>query len=82
MKISKYINKYNFVDYYTKQPEMWFFTNSEIQAGIDLVLKNLGSSKESIEEDEDSNKEYDSYEYFSQLKLENASIDEDFKIYK
>lgn len=77
MKISKYINKYDFVDYYTKQPEMWFFTNSEIQAGIDLVLKNLGSSKESIEEDEDSNKEYDSYEYFSQLKLENASIDED-----
>ncbi|MGL4617233.1 MAG: DUF2779 domain-containing protein [Mycoplasmoidaceae bacterium] len=78
MKDSKYINKYDFIDYYTKQPEMWFFTNSEIQTGIDLILTKLGVDKELIEENDDEfyNDEYDSYEYFSQLKIENDKIDE------
>ncbi|MGL5245958.1 MAG: DUF2779 domain-containing protein [Mycoplasmoidaceae bacterium] len=81
MKNSKYINKYDFIDYYTKQPEMWFFTNSEIQAGIDLLLSNLGVDKGLIDEDDEEgeflDKEYDSYEYFSQLKLENKDIDKE-----
>ncbi|MGL5591570.1 MAG: DUF2779 domain-containing protein [Mycoplasmoidaceae bacterium] len=81
MKNSKYINKYDFIDYYTKQPEMWFFTNSEIQTGIDLLFEKLGVNKELIDESDDedefNDKEYDSYEYFSQLKLENENIDKD-----
>ncbi|MGL5640101.1 MAG: DUF2779 domain-containing protein [Mycoplasmoidaceae bacterium] len=79
MKNSKYINKYDFIDYYTKQSEMWFFTNSEIQSGIDFLFKIFDVDKELIDEDDEENelsdKEYDSYEYFSQLKLENENID-------
>ena len=30
MKISKYITKYDYIAYYTKQPSMWFYTNTEI----------------------------------------------------
>lgn len=77
MKISKYVTKYDYLNYYTKQENFWFFTNSEItsilKSKIDILSKgdNLFN-----EENDDSDEEisFDSLNLYKESKLEKDFI--------
>ncbi|MGL4647700.1 MAG: UU173 family protein [Mycoplasmoidaceae bacterium] len=81
MKTSKYINKYDYINFYTKQKSMWFFNNTEIKAGLDLALKKLRINLNEVDEVDDEINyetdeiEVDSYEYFLLMKEELGDID-------
>lgn len=81
MKKSNYITKYDYINYYTKQPKMWFFTNAEIKASYDEQLEEFTSNKKIIdlwdEEDDFEDDEIDSYERYRELLEENRKIDKD-----
>ncbi|MCV3754022.1 DUF2779 domain-containing protein [Ureaplasma zalophigenitalium] len=85
MKQSPYISKYDYIGYYTKQKNMWFFSNQEIKAQIQLQTK---LAKEKLapgyftdlidDEDEDETEEFDNYEYYEEYKEfldQNANLD-------
>ena len=84
MRTGKYITKYDYIGYYTKQKAMWFFTNAEIKAKIDLLLKNVSSYDfEDLDDEEEHDYEIDAYEiykeqtdFLSQLEI-NKNIDVD-----
>ncbi|MDE5651549.1 MAG: hypothetical protein K2H80_00570, partial [Ureaplasma sp.] len=65
MKQSKYITKYDYINYYVKQPNMWFFTNSEIDAAYQtqyqLALKK-SKDNDSLDFFDDDSYEEESYE--------------------
>ncbi|MDE7221942.1 MAG: DUF2779 domain-containing protein [Ureaplasma sp.] len=65
MKKSKYITKYDYINYYVKQPNMWFFTNSEIDAAYQTQYK-LASEK---------NKDNDLLDFFDDDEYENESYE-------
>lgn len=85
MKISKYLGKYNFIDYYTKPKGLWFFTIQEIESKLEsdiLFYKNKNKLKDAsisknIENDDneeenlDESLEIDSYEFYKQYKEAN-----------
>lgn len=84
MRTSKYITKYDYIGYYTKQKAMWFFTNAEIKAKLDLMLKDVSSYDfEDLDDEEDHDIEIDAYEIYKEqtdfiLQLEiNKNIDKD-----
>jgi len=55
MKVSKYINKYDYIGYFTKPINTWFFSNSEIEFILESLIK-----EKSIENNVDfSDEEYD-----------------------
>ncbi|MCV3728286.1 DUF2779 domain-containing protein [Ureaplasma miroungigenitalium] len=85
MKQSPYISKYDYIGYYTKQKNMWFFSNQEIKAQIQLQTK-LAKTKIQPgyftdlvdDEDEDEAEEFDSYDYYQEYKEfldQNANLD-------
>ncbi len=80
MKKSKYIGKYDYIAYYTKQPAFWFFSNAEVEAAIDAQMKLVTKSHnvQELDEDED-NEDYDGeqdyYELYKELKETNKDID-------
>lgn len=60
MKKSKYITKYDYINYYTKQPQMWFFTNEEISNSYHLQYQNAKKNNyidDNIDELDDNNNE-------------------------
>ncbi len=69
MKQSKYITKYDYINYYVKQPNMWFFTNSEIDAAYHTqyeltIKKNKDNYQLDLFDDEDYEEEsYEATEY-------------------
>ncbi len=79
MKKSKYVGKYDYIDYYTKQKPMWFFTSIEVQAGLSNELEKLKNANQVVnlvdeeddEEDDEEKKEYDALEYYHQC-IENG----------
>ncbi|MDE6082710.1 MAG: hypothetical protein K2F52_02410, partial [Malacoplasma sp.] len=83
MKISKYLGKYNFIDYYTKPKGLWFFSIQEIESKLEsdiLFYKNkkkLDNSNfddvydEDDEESFDEGAEIDSYEFYKEYKESN-----------
>ncbi len=85
MKISKYITKYDYIAYYTKQPSMWFFTNAEIESMYEYELySNLKKSNTTNinnwnnVEDENDNIEIepiDSYNRYRELLSEFKNVD-------
>ncbi|MDE6289610.1 MAG: hypothetical protein K2L64_02495, partial [Ureaplasma sp.] len=58
MKKSKYISKYDYIAYYTKQKAMWFFTNAEVQAALKAQY-NLYSIKHNVDSEDDEENESD-----------------------
>ena len=74
MKKSKYIGKYDFINYFTKQPALWFFSNQEIQATIKTQIKEIEIE---TEEDNDGEYDFDSYEYYKEIKEELGDVDKD-----
>lgn len=72
MKKNNLINKYDFVNYFTKQPSLWFFSNAEIMSGIELE-----TSINDFDDDEDENEEdiVDRYELYKEMLLNNEDID-------
>ncbi len=83
MKKSKYIGKYDYIDYYTKQKSMWFFSAIEIQAGLAAelkALKNKSSIKTDYFDDEDEAIEIeindDYLEYYFEQKESGEDIDQ------
>ncbi len=72
MKKSIYINKYNFLDFYTKQPSLWFFTNAEIETAIQL---ETSLANDDDEEEENEELDIDYYDAYKELLLNNKKID-------
>ncbi len=80
MKISKYITKYDYIAYYTKQPSMWFYTNTEIDTlyKTEYQLHSHNSNIEIDEEDDDEfdeNESIDSYSIYRELLSESTDVD-------
>ncbi len=76
MKKSKYIGKYDYIGYYTKQKEMWFFSNAEIIAGIKSKI-NLKIYDGYDEDDNlDQEDEFDVLEYYREELENNQEIDD------
>lgn len=86
MKKSEYVTKYDYINYYVKQPSMWFFTNSEIKAAYDLQMNeylsknNILAKSSNIfidEEDdnEDDNEGIDSYSLYRETLDELTELD-------
>ncbi|MDE6473174.1 MAG: DUF2779 domain-containing protein [Ureaplasma sp.] len=58
MKKSKYVSKYDYIAYYTKQKAMWFFTNAEVQAALKAQYSLYSINHASVS-DEDEEYETD-----------------------
>lgn len=85
MKKSKYLGKYDFIAYFTKQPAFWFFSNAEVNAAIEAQYKlaSHGEFVDDFEEEEDDEdedwseaRENDYYSLYKELKDEYKNIDE------
>ena len=81
MKKSKFINKYDYIGYYTKPKFFWFYKNSEIVASLNTIYQiNSNKNSESLF-DNDENEideleaEIDAYEIYQQSKEEFENID-------
>lgn len=85
MKKSKYIGKYDYIAYYTKQKNFWFKTNAEIISEIELTKKRYNPLYSGVEDDDEQEnafelgdgEEFDSYEKYKELLDENKDIDKD-----
>lgn len=88
MKLSKYINKYDYIDYYTKPKGLWFFSNIEIQSALDANIKKFKKNNnlekeinfdedlsELYDEDESDNEDFNFYELYKKNLLVNESLD-------
>ena len=90
MKKSKYISKYDYIGYYTKQKSMWFFSNNEILSAIKTQIERIKdeqknnqhyiniSLSDNNEEDEtiiESESEFDSLEFYKEQLEINKDID-------
>ncbi|MGL5630375.1 MAG: DUF2779 domain-containing protein [Mycoplasmoidaceae bacterium] len=73
MKISKYISKYDFIGYYLKPKWAWFFSNSEIEAAIEVEYSKMKQSYSNVDFDEESNEDY--LEKYKEIIYENQSVD-------
>lgn len=84
MKKSKYISKYDYINYFVQQKAFWFFTNAEILSAINTELKKINYlNDEDDDEDENDGHEFDAYEYYKELKDQLKDIDKnDPKIFE
>lgn len=62
MKISKYVSKYDYIGYYTKQKSLWFFSNAEIEAAL-FVEKEKLLEKNDVFFDSENDEEQDDASY-------------------
>lgn len=81
MKKTNYINKYDFINYFSRPKYFLFLSNAEIISIIETATKSYCEPLNSFEEDDieeyDENQiEYDSYEIYCQAKENNEKIDE------
>ncbi|MDE7075216.1 MAG: DUF2779 domain-containing protein, partial [Malacoplasma sp.] len=93
MKISKYLGKYNFIDYYTKPKGLWFFSIQEIESKLESDIlfykkKNkleFSNLDELVDEDDEENfeegSEIDSYEFYKEYKESNPIDSRENNIY-
>lgn len=86
MKQSKYINKYDYINYYTKPKGMWFFSNAEIQSALEVEIKkeknkqskyNEWDLEDDFEEIDNDDTEIDYFEYYKECLENNRNLDED-----
>lgn len=79
MKISKYINKYDYMSFHTKPKGLWFFSNTEISSALETEIKKISLNKyeEDEEESEESDGEFDFYEYYKERLDANKDLDND-----
>ena len=90
MKISKYINKYDYIGYFTKPKNTWFFSNSEIEFVFNSLIKknNIENNFDIYDElENDGSDENDSYNYYelykeALLKGEIKKDDDDPRVYE
>ncbi len=82
MKISKYITKYDYIGYYVKQPSMWFYTNTEIDAlyNSEYKLHSINHNKildfdEIDDEEDETNEAIDSYNLYREMIANKENID-------
>ncbi len=83
MKKSKYVTKYDYINYFVKQPSMWFFKNSEIEAKYKseyeyyskLKKKSIVVDDELDEEDEYEDEPIDSYNLYREYLEELYDVD-------
>lgn len=83
MKKSKYITKYDYINYFVCQPSMWFFTTDEIKSAYQNELEkytcnnhlnnDFDDEEETDYQDESQN---DDYEHYRELLEMNQNIDE------
>ncbi len=81
MKKSKYISKYDYLGYYSKQPAMWFYSNDEIQAAINVELNQysqLSLDDDDELDDEDEEYEVDAYEYYKAALFDRQDVAADW----
>ena len=87
MKKSDYVTKYDYINYYVKQPSMWFFTNSELKAAYDIQMKtyqakngSLNNISNDIVDDEDDeendNEGVDAYSLYRETLDELSELDD------
>lgn len=80
MKKTNYINKYDFINYFSKPEYFWFLSNSEIisiiQTATKSYCKSLSFLDEYMDENDENELEYDSYEIYCQAKENNEKIDD------
>ena len=81
MRKSNYVTKYDYIAYYTKQPAMWFFTNAELEASINLQMDALKHQATLFDEDNDDvfgdDNALDSYDVYRESKDEKLIFDAD-----
>ncbi|WP_031489234.1 DUF2779 domain-containing protein [Ureaplasma canigenitalium] len=78
MKKSIYINKYDYIGYYTKPKQSWFFSNAEIKSKLAIQLKRYKSEidDEDTFNDDDESNEFDSLSYYKELKFYREQVKE------
>lgn len=79
MKKSKYLNKYDYINYYTKPKGMWFFTNNEIQSALETEIKknHYDNDFEMDDENPEDDGEFDAYEFYKERLETNKNLDDD-----
>lgn len=83
MKISKYVTKYDYIAYYTKQPAMWFFTNAEIEAALAYQYWEINHQDMTQDDDlEDEEEEFEEHESDSYLIFKTAKDDENNSVHE
>lgn len=76
MKKNNLINKYDFVNYFTKQPSLWFFSNAEILSGIEFETRVVDFDEDDNELEEGREENIiDYYELYKELLANNEDID-------
>lgn len=70
MKKTNYINKYDYMNYYTKQPSFWFFSLPEILASLKIEEYELDHE----DDDEIDEEAFDVLEYYKQQRDELIEI--------
>ncbi|MGL4768902.1 MAG: DUF2779 domain-containing protein [Mycoplasmoidaceae bacterium] len=74
MKISKYISKYDFIGYFSKPKWAWFFSNSEIEAAIEVEYSKMNQSCYlDVDFDEENHEDY--LEKYKEIIQDNQSVD-------
>lgn len=81
MKISKYISKYDYIGYYTKQKSMWFFTNTEIEAGLNVEKDKLMKLNNSFSLDDETEDDEENYDPLSFMKTVYFEEEMDINLY-
>lgn len=88
MKISKYISKYNYIDFFTKPKGLWFFSIQEIETKLNYEIEYFSKNKkglvykemdEGYDEYEELDDGVDSYEYYKYLKENGELLEDDRK---
>ncbi|MCV3743352.1 DUF2779 domain-containing protein [Ureaplasma sp. ES3154-GEN] len=82
MKQSPFISKYDYIAYYTKQKNMWFFSNQEVKAKILHQMHQAKNEQflfdqEDDELDDNELEEVDNYSYYKEFLDQNSNIDQD-----
>ncbi len=77
MKKSKFISKYDYIDFHTKQASFLFHSNAEIISSIQAKIKAIDSNADIYDQEDefDENQEIDSLNYFRECLFENQDLD-------
>ncbi|MEG1353546.1 MAG: DUF2779 domain-containing protein [Malacoplasma sp.] len=78
MKKTNYINKYDFINYFSRPMYFWFLSNTEITSIIEAATEKYWKNNDFLYEDENDEDdiEYDAYEVYCQAKENNEKMDD------